>query len=63
MSDANFSLIFEGPAVENGEIDVQDLAPSLMALGEMIQAANAGLKAPMSMPWHSVSFRSWTGCP
>jgi hypothetical protein len=43
MSDANFSLIFEGPAVENGEIDVQDLAPSLMALGEMIQAANAGL--------------------
>ena len=43
MSDANFSLIFEGPAVENGEIDVQDLAPSLMALGELLQAANAEL--------------------
>ena len=41
MSDANFSLIFEGSSVENGEIDVKDLAPSLMALGELIQAANA----------------------
>ena len=41
MSDANFSLIFEGSAVENGEMDVKDLAPSLLALGELIQAANA----------------------
>ncbi len=41
MSDSNFSLIFNGPAVDNGEIDVKDLAPALMALGELIQAANA----------------------
>lgn len=41
MSDANFSLIFEGTSVENGEIDIKDLAPSLMALGDLIQAANA----------------------
>ena len=40
MSDSNFSLIFNGPAVDNGEIDVKDLAPALMALGELIQAAN-----------------------
>lgn len=41
MSDANFSLIFEGTSAENGEIDIKDLAPSLMALGDLIQAANA----------------------
>ena len=43
MSEANFSLKFEGPAVDDGEIDVQDLAPSLLALGHLIQAANAEL--------------------
>lgn len=43
MSDARFTLIFEGPAVDNGEIDVRDLAPSLLSLGELIQAANAAL--------------------
>jgi hypothetical protein len=46
MTDANFSLIFEGAAVENGEMDVKDLAPSLMALGELIQAANAEINGP-----------------
>lgn len=36
-------MIFDGPAVGRGEIDVQDLAPSLLALGDLIQAANAEL--------------------
>lgn len=40
MSDANLTLVFDGPAVDNGEIDVQDLAPALLAIGELIQAAN-----------------------
>jgi hypothetical protein len=43
MNDASFCLIFDGAGVENGEIDVKDLAPSLMALGELIQAANTEL--------------------
>lgn len=43
MRNTHFSLIFEGRAVDNGEIDVQDLAPSLLALGALIQAANAEL--------------------
>ena len=25
MSEANLTLVFDGPAVENGEIDVQEL--------------------------------------
>jgi hypothetical protein len=40
MSEAQFTLVFRGPAVENGEIDVQDLAPALLAIGELLQAAN-----------------------
>jgi hypothetical protein len=40
MSQARFTLIFRGPAVDNGEIDVQDFAPALLAVGDLIQAAN-----------------------
>ena len=41
MSESNITMVFDGPAVENGQIDVQDLAPALMAIGELMQAANA----------------------
>lgn len=40
MSEANFSLIFRGTAVENGQIDVQDFAPALLSVGELLQSAN-----------------------
>ncbi|MBF2760536.1 MAG: hypothetical protein ISN28_09750 [Ectothiorhodospiraceae bacterium AqS1] len=40
MSESKMTLVFEGSAVENGEIDVQDLAPALLSLGELIKAAN-----------------------
>lgn len=40
MSEANMTLVFDGPSVDDGEIDVQDLAPALLAMGELIQAAN-----------------------
>ncbi len=40
MSETNITLVFDGPAVENGEIDVQDLAPALLAMGNLVQAAN-----------------------
>ncbi len=40
MSVPSFRLKFDGPAVEAHEIDVADLAPALMALSRMVQAAN-----------------------
>lgn len=52
MSEAHFKLKFHGPAIENGEIDVNDLAPALLAVGSLIQAANAtinGNKAEASV--------------
>ncbi|AVO39008.1 hypothetical protein [Pukyongiella litopenaei] len=38
-----FRIGFDGPSVDNGEIDVADLAPSLLALGEFFEAANRAL--------------------
>lgn len=52
MSESNLTLVFDGPAVNNGEIDVQDLAPALLSMGELIQAANYeinGNKAQISV--------------
>lgn len=43
MSDTNLTLIFDGPAVEKGEIDVQDLAPALLAIGSLIQSSNEAI--------------------
>lgn len=40
MSEANLTLVFDGSAVTDGEIDIQDLAPALLAMEELIQAAN-----------------------
>lgn len=38
MSTAAFSFVFDGEAVREGEIDVTDLAPALLALGQAVKA-------------------------
>lgn len=38
-----FRIGFEGPAVDDGEIDVEDFAPALLALGEFFAAANSAI--------------------
>lgn len=40
MSHAEIALVYEGPAVESGVMDVRDLAPALLALGNLIEATN-----------------------
>ena len=40
MSSTEFSVAFQGAPFENGEIDVNDLAPALLALGDVVQPAN-----------------------
>ncbi len=34
MSHTTFQIIYDGPALENSTMDVKDLAPALLALGE-----------------------------
>lgn len=43
MSSSHFRVAFEGEAFSDGEMDVRDLAPALLSLGEVIQAANRAL--------------------
>lgn len=58
MSKSHFTLKFNGPGIENGEIDVHDLAPALVAIGNLFQAANAtinGGKAKASVKVRATS--------
>jgi hypothetical protein len=40
MSHAEFSLKYDGSAVDAGTMDVRDLSPALLAAGQLIEAAN-----------------------
>ncbi len=43
MSREKFEVIFDGPALSNHMMDVRDLAPALLALGNTIRRANQDL--------------------
>jgi hypothetical protein len=47
-ADTRFLIAYEGPAVDDGRMPVRDLAPSLLALSDLVQEANA--VAPMGAP-------------
>lgn len=38
MSENHFRVIYDGPAVEDGEMEIGQLAPSLLALGKLVEA-------------------------
>lgn len=43
MSSTSFRIAFEGEPFSDGEIAVSELAPALLALGDVVQAANRAL--------------------
>lgn len=43
MTHAQFSVVYDGPALADHTIDVRDLAPALLAIGELFDAANSAL--------------------
>ena len=40
MSHADIALVYEGSVVESGVMDVRDLAPALLAFGNLVEATN-----------------------
>lgn len=40
MSRADFTLTYDGPALASHEMDVRDLAPAMLAVGELFDAIN-----------------------
>jgi hypothetical protein len=43
LSKANFTIAYDGRAIQDGSMDVRDLAPALMAVGQLFDAANRAL--------------------
>lgn len=43
MTTASFTVAYDGPALRDGLMDVRDLAPALLAVGQLFDAANAVL--------------------
>jgi hypothetical protein len=56
VSRASFTIAYDGPALQAGVMDVRDLAPALLAVGQLFDAANSVLNAETAQV--SVSVRA-----
>lgn len=59
---ANFHIIYDGSALENNEMDIRDLAPSLLALSDLFDEANHLLNHGQSKIAINVKASFKTGC-
>ena len=57
-----FQIIYDGPALENHEMDIRDLAPALLAVGDLLEEANKTLYGDLATVNVNVKGSFKTGC-
>ena len=62
MKPAQFQLIYDGPALDNHEMDIHDLAPALMAIGGLMEEVGNVLYGDKFKIGVSVKGSFKTGC-
>ncbi|WJJ93419.1 hypothetical protein [Neopusillimonas aromaticivorans] len=62
MSKATFHVLYDGPALANHEMNVRDLAPALLALGQVLEEANAAINDGRAQVSVQVKASFKTGC-
>lgn len=62
MSKASFSVLYDGPALANSEMDVRELAPALLALGSLLEEANSVINDGKAQISVQVKATFKTGC-
>lgn len=50
VSDHEFELIYDGPSLQSGTIDVREIGPALSAVGELVEEANGTLQLGLGSP-------------
>lgn len=62
MKPAQFQIVYDGPALDNHEMDVHDLAPALMAIGNLMEEVGNVLYGDKFKIGVSVKGSFKTGC-
>ncbi|RMV34302.1 hypothetical protein ALP12_01042 [Pseudomonas savastanoi pv. phaseolicola] len=62
MSKTSLQIVYDGPALQSHEMEVRDLAPALLALGDLFEEANATLNDGRTKVSISVKGSFKTGC-
>lgn len=62
MNHANFKIVYDGPALDGNEMDVNDLAPALLAIGGLMEEVGSALHGDKYKITVSVKGSFKTGC-